>query len=318
MEMKTSVFLLCIPFLMVSCQNNSNKNTSIKVSKTDSVHPAQLDSNTLLPFRGKMFSERNEPLPKIILVIKPTSLFARPDEKSDVIAKLNLGDSLELDVIDQTITNIEPDTLLLATYKNGANVKKGYVNGSCLAYASHLTRDNKSGKFIAVHYLRKIKSDTDFDIPGEILVTDNGRIAAMLPFKGDNNLYFRAIPNNGFSPNINCYMLCFGLEACDYANGELMLSWNGQKLDTICKYFSVASTSDEGSGGLYNDFIFPSDSGGKPNQLIAIEYDEYDDLNGKKLRYGSTTDIYNFQNGKFVQTQKGKRVKLLKGKEMDE
>lgn len=92
------------------------------------------------------------------------------------------------------------------------------------------------------------------------------------------------------------FRLRFTYEACDYPNGEVVLLQRGEKL-----VFGLrALSSGNETGSLVYQLVFPSDKGGKPNQVRQIETVTERSDTGKILRVKTNVSTYRWSGTRMV------------------
>lgn len=75
------------------------------------------------------------------------------------------------------------------------------------------------------------------------------------------------LPDKSFTPPLKIIRVHFSYEACDYPNGDVLLTWNGKEL----RYGLRAVFSSSEFGGSSYRYIFPEEKNGKENHII-IKY----------------------------------------------
>lgn len=93
------------------------------------------------------------------------------------------------------------------------------------------------------------------------------------------------IDTAGFSPALTVVRVGFIYEACDYANGDVLLLWDGRRLG----YGGTARRSGNEFGSLSYTFAFPGDAGGQAN-AVMVNYltEEYSDSEPPRIVHAAT------------------------------
>jgi hypothetical protein len=139
-----------------------------------------------------------------------------------------------------------------------------------------------------------ISGVTKGDKIAEARLVKRGKIVSKTVFKTidiSNSRFFaytisaKVLPVKRFIPAMRIVRIEFSYEACDYPNGDVLLTWNGEDLS----YGLTAIYSSGEFGGSSYKYIFPQDKNGERNHII-IKYtvEETEEDSGKR----STTVSY--------------------------
>jgi hypothetical protein len=168
----------------------------------------------------------------------------------------------------------------------------GYIWGGLLAKA--FIHEDIDGDNQREWILIGITGVTKGDKIAEARLVKRGKIISKAVFKtidiSDSRFFAYTIsagvlPVKRFIPSMRIVRIDFSYEACDYPNGDVLLTWNGKELSYG---LTAIYSSSEFRGSSYS-YIFPEDKNGEKNQIIikyTVEQTEED--TGKR----STTVSY--------------------------
>jgi hypothetical protein len=247
-------------------------------------------------------AEKSITLPSFwIICSDDASFYADSAMKYQKNLSLKMGDSVFVDQVsiaagdpigDRSFNLVNPDSIYHIRFSASNGRGEAYVRGRFLADAVRTDMDGDgNNEMIAARYLALSEEEFGFENPAEILLIKSGKIISFLAFKGYDEFTIKECPETGFYPSLKCYEMDQQYGACDYPHIEIFFGIQGEKLLPI---LSESSTGNE-EGGYWNDYIFPNDSGGSPNQLKVITHL----MNNEEKVDHKTYYAYKYTNGKF-------------------
>ena len=291
--------------LIIICSCNSSHSNNKSKGNTLS------DTFTGKPFRGKSFDQRHGDYPAtFLIIIKDCPVYSDAALHNKILMTLHVGDSVTSH--DNVLLYSPQYAATRIGYKSDNDTFSGFIFYENIAVATPINLGQSGSKqYIALHFTGNSDNDNNIGVPAEALAIANGKILSKCTFKADYELGIDAIINNGgFTPPVSLFMTSSGEETDDVPHNEILFSWDGNKLDKICDNMTNFDMID--NFGVYYDYIFPSDSGSQHNKLLTIRYDEEEkEKTHTKIRYGSKTNTYSWENGKFILTEEGERIKLI-------
>jgi hypothetical protein len=229
------------------------------------------------------------------------NLREKPSVQGKVVAKLPIATKV---IIEKELT----DSLTLNGWRaawcqvrvgNGATAQKGYIWGGFLTGLCFKSQKDKNIWFIAG--VSKFNYDK-MDMTLQLRAVKNGVELSKIEFKtvGDYG-YMIGGQSNG-NPNFAGVEESLGIkmiyEACDYAQGEYLLLWDGKKL-----IYGAEGVSASSAEVFYSttSILLPTDKGGKKDQLIVRT--ETAQFNEKKNDFDKPkieNKVFRWQNGKLT------------------
>jgi hypothetical protein len=162
-------------------------------------------------------------------------------------------------------------------------------------YQSFIDSKNRSVQIFA-GYIEYDEEKFGFSNPAYIKVLVNNSLIYDSLFKGYENIRLNLLHSENFDGKIDFFTLEYGLEACDYINIEHLYFLNDYHFSFIGE-FTYQSTD---YASRYPEYYFPSDSGGKFNQIIVIDKIDYRTKEEPNIR---DTIIYEYIDQKFNKKQ---------------
>jgi hypothetical protein len=214
---------------------------------------------TLVPLFGDNVNIRENPSLRAKVV-------ARLPITHQVRIKEKLKDVLEIQNYRENWYRIE--------FRIGEKSFKGFVWGGLLAKAfihEDISGDNER-EWIVIGITGVKKGNR----VAEARIVKKGRVISKPVFNPidisasrffDYTVSAEVLPHKSFTPPLKIIRIYFSYEACDYPNGDVLLTWNGKEL----RYGLTAMFSSSEFGGSSYQYIFPVDKRGKENHII-IKY----------------------------------------------
>lgn len=176
---------------------------------------------------------------------------------------------------------------------NGEEIT-GYIWGWSIGAGNYLDIDD-DGKDELVIYGYNGAGTRTYENPAFVKAVKNNKLFVHYRFKAYSDIYIGKI-DAGFDPHIPVLDIKYGLGACDYPNYDRYVFYRDGKLHDILE--SVGSGNEY--AGIGSEFVFPSDSAGKPNTILeyrSLQYNTEEREPGDTDRFDTT--IYEFRNYRF-------------------
>jgi hypothetical protein len=231
-----------------------------------------------------------------------------PNIKSVVLDSLQLGTEIMVKSKSESHYKIKGINVSWVDieYKNQAGeTKVGYVWKGLLAL--NYVKNGSLTYLTTIDKIEKIKSQEyfyqNFFITAKILDKENQLLDENTIKKClSESSYFenKTIGHLGLFQLQNIYRISFSGEACGVPTFHYYFGWNGSKLLTLPEKMNVADAD------VYyhsEEFVFPSEKGGKPNMIIKkIEEAELIE---------ETDDVYNMLNEEEYYKWNGEKATLI-------
>jgi len=210
-----------------------------------------------------------------------------------------------------TVISTAPDSLtlngyeekwVLVSYEANGKTEQGYVWGGMLAkFALELP----SGGLVLAGI---IKADAEsFKKTVELRWVLDQKVISTLNFEAvemaDNRAFGYSmggeyLGKKGFGELV-FFQVAFVYEACDYPNGKVLIAADLKNKKLYYALTGVTATGE--GGGVSVDLTFPSDPGGKPNQIRLLRsfYTRADPETGQGEKTEETVEIYAFNGQEF-------------------
>ena len=197
-----------------------------------------------------------------------------PSLRAKVIARLPITHQVRIKERVQDILEIRKyrENWYRVEFSQGKKSLEGFVWGGLLAKAyvhEDIDGDNQS-EWIVIGISGAEKGERI----AEARLVKKGRLIAKPVFHaidvGASRFFIYTVsaellPDKGFTPPMKIIRVYFTYEACDYPNGDVLLTWNGKQL----RYGLRAVFSSSEFGGSSYQYIFPEDKNGKENHIIV-------------------------------------------------
>ncbi|HNW93367.1 MAG TPA: SH3 domain-containing protein, partial [bacterium] len=193
-----------------------------------------------------------------------------PSVSAPLMARLPIGTYVTIryqDTATYTTGNHTEPWYRVSYQLRDGSIMKGYVWGGALAKAAVSLPD---GKLLAVGISHRDASGRKICVAR---VAANGTMVAQTAFPAietDGGATFgctlaaERIDTAGFTPSLTLVRVSFTFEACDYANGDILLTWNGHRLE--CGPALLRCGNENGT--LATTPVFPADPGGQSDCLL--------------------------------------------------
>jgi hypothetical protein len=212
---------------------------------------------------------------EVIVAVKNCYIRSEPSINSSLVDSLQLGKKITF--IKKTDQNLKLKGIdaqwVEISFKNANNeTKTGFV------WQGFLAIDFKTDKDLT--YLTTLdrlesKKEDQFTVKNHVVVlkvlNQNNEIIASTEFKkplGESAFFEdKLIGALGLKNVSQIYRVSFSGQACAIPTYYFYYAWNGSKLLVLPEKYQVAD------GGVYyygEDFLFPDEPGGKPNQIIKV------------------------------------------------
>jgi hypothetical protein len=208
---------------------------------------------------------------------------AIPSIKGEIVKKLAIGSPMVIEEV--TTTTLKLHDLTSKWYKVSfvlsGKTYYGYVWGGLIALVQ--MKDDIDGNGINEQLLVGVignKKQLELRLVRDFKLVASQKFDSIDQEDGDTFSYGMGGDlwvNKGFSGNMSMIRICFEYGACDYANGDVIFTWNGKKLE----YALTSTWATNEVGGSDFTYRFPNDPEGKPDQLLIFhkvtEYDQEKD-----------------------------------------
>lgn len=195
-----------------------------------------------------------------------------PSVKSEAIGKVRIGDLLTIKEVLEEVYQVNGfEDRWYKVQVEGKPVIVGYIWGGALAKVALKTKDNKQ----ILLGITGLSKDSDVKTV-EVRLAENSKILSQTSFRAietpdgkqfSYSIHAKELSSNGFKQPMNLYSFEFEYGACDYSNGEVLVTYNGKDL----KYaLSAYSAGNEVASSTY-EYLLPGDKNGKQNKLILKE-----------------------------------------------
>lgn len=226
----------------------------------------------------------------------------KPDAKASVLTTLPIG--TEVTILEKsekppvyTSNGLEAPFLKVQFSQNGKN-QTGYVWGGLLTHVRIQSQEDKNLFFlIGPGKVQSTKKHgyMDTDVFAQIRAVKEYKELSKLEFITNASVEHvfsgNTVGKHGISGVKDALILETSGQACGEANIDILLFWDGKKLQHV-----ATNTSMTDVPMFYNEsWIFPTEEGGKPNQLLwKSEGGEYDDAGTPQVDKGEgKTFIWN-------------------------
>ncbi len=214
-----------------------------------------------------------------------------PGLTAKVIDTLLAGDEITITEVSETKTTSSGKEApwYKVSYSKNEIKETGYVWGALLSFSAHRRGNTKFVYGIDKVIIISTEKEYVDDVFASVKVIENGVIKRKVSFKFDNSdsaNYPSAITldNRGLTSNKIIFKCTFSGGACAVPTYDFYFLWNGNSLYSLPNLISSVDAVSEGPVdwvGITQEYIFPKDKGGKPNQIILYESTSDYDKNEK-------------------------------------
>ncbi|MDX1919141.1 MAG: SH3 domain-containing protein [Candidatus Caenarcaniphilales bacterium] len=196
-----------------------------------------------------------------------------PSVKAELVGKVKIGEFVTIK--EQSTKTHQVNGFEDYWYKVEYKAKEpvvGYIWGGTLAKSSLQGKDELI--LLGITGLNSPKESDKKQV--EVRLVKKGAIISRVSFPAietpdskqfSYSVTSQELPDKGFVPATRLLSFAFEYGACDYLNGEVLLSLNEKNL----QYVLSAYSSGNELGSSTAEYIFPKDREGRPNQLILRE-----------------------------------------------
>ncbi len=203
------------------------------------------------------------------LLADAVNLRSKPDAKSEVLAKLQIG--IELKILQVTETDFELNGFSAPWLKVSANEKIGYIWAGFLSISNLKSASNPDLIFLVgiSKVVKKKMADYESDaVTMQIRVCQNNKEIQKLEYDGKGSLSTARsadlLVNKGVSGVESILDIEYSDNFCGGSFGNHIFFWDGKKLYFVKHLQSGADAPCFSS----EDFIYPADEGGKANTIL--------------------------------------------------
>ena len=246
-----------------------------------------------------------------------------PSIQSNLLDSLQLGKKIKVlsaTENDLKIKGLNVSWVAIEYENNSGKLVQGFLWKGFLALGF-----SKNGDYTYLTAIDKIENIKEADgletypvtISVKILDQQNTIVGQKTITKSLNESHYfqnKTIGNLGLKNLENIYRISFSGEACGIPTLYYYFGWNGKNFVMLPEKYDV------GDAGVYyysENFIFPKESGGKPDLILKqIEEGEYDQDSEKDntylLKISKWTETYKWNGENAVLMSKSKTVKSTK------
>lgn len=203
------------------------------------------------------------------LLADAVNLRSKPDAKSEVLAKLQIG--IELKILQVTETDFELNGFSAPWLKVSANGKTGYIWAGFLSISNLKSASNPDLIFLVgiSKVVKKKMADYESDaVTMQIRVCQNNKEIQKLEYDGKGSLSTARsadlLVNKGVSGVESILDIEYSDNFCGGSFGNHIFFWDGKKLYFVKHLQSGADAPCFSS----EDFIYPADESGKANTIL--------------------------------------------------
>jgi len=222
-----------------------------------------------------------------------------------VAVQLTIGDSVQL-IMPRKENDIvfgycQTNTMYQIAFWHAGQNMRGYIKGSFLGNGIHYALDHDgTQEILAAHYLHYNPGDDLAKGQAEIVVIKNSRIICKSQFESYSSIFVEPVDSSTAFQGYDFFMVHYGVEACDYPNGEVLIYYHDHKLDSI-SHVVISGGED---GGTSISYLFPQNKGGKKNSILLVAKTGYnlenmDSTERIGLHDFIDTTEYHYSGGRF-------------------
>ena len=233
----------------------------------------------------------------------------KPNNAAKIIANLPIGTPVTIiekkEEPPKFKTNgLEAPFLQVRFTENGAT-KTGYIWGGLLTQTKIQSIDDPSVYFLMGASKVVTKKEDDYEwsnITAQIRAVKNGTELSKVEFETGASAYHSfaglSAGKHGLTNVKDVLLMETTGSACGEPNNTMMIMWNGQKLI----YASINKSMSDVPMFYREEWIFPNEKGGKPNQIIwtALGGEYAEEEGGKDKIDTNKKVVYKWNGSKLV------------------
>lgn len=220
------------------------------------------------------------------------------------IGSLQLGDSVEVIGGNSRAFNylgyLKPNAIYKIKFSGRDS---GYIHGAVMGMGWHADIDNEPGNELITARYTSIQDkyvDEVADNPVDLQVLKGNKLIARLRVAGYSEMSFQYLGDKGFKAPLKFFEFATGYPACGYPYKSFLVYYNGAEYKVLT---SRESTEDADVFGVWSDYIFPSDSLGKPDRLTIYDrHFEADDAD--TIQETTKKEVYTYSGNAFLLSER--------------